>query len=376
MKNEASVNVKLEKDLAVITLNQINILSKDLREQLRSGIETIIKNPSIHIGILIIKNTSQELLNVKEIEKIHGREKWERLLDEIHDLFQLMETADVSWIAGIHGACIGNPLELALICDYRIGDLNKNTVFGFPELSFGLIPGFGGCVRLPYLIGAKKSLDMILNSSLISSRTAYRMGLINEVSHPLDLENYTRKLAEQVIKGYIPPKPLKKYKPIYFSDKFFEISLIRQILYYIAKRKVLSQTRGFHPAPLKALEVIKNTYMEKTIKTALKEESNAFCDLAVSNATRHFMSLHITKERIQSAEETSSTSIKNITKTAVIGAGTMGREITHWLANHHVPVLLKDIHPPSLSSSLRYIHSQWNEKNTIQPVVEYFKNKK
>ncbi len=361
MKNDSAINMKMEKDLAVITFNQINILSDDLREQLKDYVDKIIKNSSIHVAILIFKNTSQELLNIKEIEKIHGREKWERLLDEIHDLFQLMETANVSWIAGIHGACIGNQLELALICDYRIADLNKDTILGFPELSFGLIPGFGGCIHLPHLIGVKKSLEMILNSLLISSREAYRIGLVNEVSHPLDLEKHARKLAEQITKGYIPPKPLKRYKPLRFLNKFFEVSTIRYILYHLTKRKILSKTRGFYPAPLKALEVIKNTYMEKSSKAALKEESDTFCDLAVSSTARHLMSLYLTKEKIKYKKEVN-TPLKNIKKVAVMGAGAMGRGITHWLANYHVPVLLKDIHHPSLSISLRYINSKWDEQ--------------
>ena len=394
MKNKPSLNIKIEKDLAIITLNQINILSQNLREKMRSCIDQVIKNPSVHVAILLFKNNSQELLNIKEIEKIHGREKWERLLDEIHSLFHLMETANVSWIAGLHGACIGNQLELSLICDYRITDLSKNTILGFPELSFGLIPSFGGCIRLPYLIGIKKSLEMILNSQLISSREAYRIGLVSEVSHPLDLEKHTRKLAEQIIKGNIPPKPLRKYKPLRFLDKFFEISAIRYILYYLTKKRILSQTRGFYPAALKALEVIRNTYMEKSLKTALKEESDAFCDLISSSTTKHLMSLHLIKEGMKNkeplsdfsstnisssnAEAITSTkiSVKKVKKAAVMGAGTMGREITHWLANHHVPVLLKDIHHPSLSSSLRYIDSKWNEQIKSHQWLSLFIKKK
>ena len=359
------MKLKTEKNLAVIELNQTHslILSQNLREQLRRHVEQIIKSPSVHVALLMFHNTTMESVSIREIQKIHGKEKLERLLDEVHELFHLIENANVSWISAIHGACLGKQLELALTCDYRIADFNKNTVFGFTELSHGLIPSFGGCIRLPRLIGVKKASEMILKSQTVSTRDAYKMGLINKVVHPLDLEKRARSMAEQITKGYIPPKPLQKYKPVRFLDKCFEIPISRQILYYIEKKRILAETKGFYPAPLKALEVIKNTYPVKFLKTALKEESNAFCDLAVSPTAKHLMSLYFTKEKIKKKFDTLENKDPNcIKKVAVMGAGAMGGGISHWLANHCVPVFLKDIHPPSLSASLRYIHSIWDDQ--------------
>ena len=478
------IKLKMEKNLAVIELNQTNILSQKWREEIKSYIEKIIKSSSIHVSILSFQpaniksliekqisqgetvglnpsfkttphtvlmqeitglkpytpySTSASLFRlephstlksnlVKTMEKIHGREKWERLLDEVHELLLLMEKANVSWIAAIHGACLGSQLGLALACDYRIADFNKNTVFGFPELLFGLIPGFGGCIRLPYLIGVKKTLDMILKSRIISAPKAYQIQLISGIVHPLDLEKRARSLAEKIIKGHIPPKPPQKYKPLRFLDKLFEIPVSRQILYYRAKKKILKETKSFYPAPLKTLEVIKNTYPAKSLKIAIKEESDIFCDLIVSPITKHLMSLHLIQEKIISSAKPdcagkmkdtqekdrppapSSTTVpeqnpENKTaglkktwlpkapsklppagnagaspesvlnkKIAVIGAGVMGGEITHWLVNNMVPVLLKDIHAPSLSDTLKSIYSQQNKQwsiSKIRPQMDY-----
>lgn len=364
------MKLRMEKNLAIIEFNQVNcpILSQNTREQLRSYIEKIIKSPSVHIAILDFQNIKAKSINVKEIKKIHGREKWERLLDEVHELFHLIENANVSWIAAIHGACLGPQLELILTCDYRISDFDKNTAFACPELSLGLIPGFGGCIRLPRLIGVKKALEIILKNRIVSSHEAYKIGLVQEVTHPLDLKKQAQILAEKIIKGHIPPKPLKKYKPTRFLDKLFEIPLSRQILYYKIKKQIMEETKGFYPAPLKALEVIKKTYPVKFLKTALKEESNAFCDLIVSPITKHLMSLQNSSFpcKRESSQTTSlsgsATTLSTQSKIAVMGAGVMGGGITYWLANHHIPVLLKDIHAPSLSSSLRMIHSMWDEQ--------------
>ncbi len=399
------MKLKMEKNLAVLEGEQTNFLffSEELRNQFRTYIEKIIKNPSVHTALLVHKNTQSpvdcfESAFIKETGKIHGREKWERLLDETHELLNLMETANVSWISVIHGACLGNHLELALACDYRVTNFNDNVVFGFPEVKFGLIPGFGGCIRLTRLIGVKKALEMILTSQNISSREAHRIRLVHEVVHPLDVEKHARALAEKIIKGHIPPKPSQKYKPLRFIDKCFEIPICQQILYHKTKKKIMANTKGFYPAPLKALEVIKKNHPVKFLKTALKEESNAFCDLTVSPVTKHLNYVYHTifqkkeshrdfahtpsavnnvnllnKGKTSSATEKTSLPA-NINKVAVMGAGVMGEGITHWLANHHVPVLLKDIHAPSLSSALKAIHFIWNRQTRTNGLSLLFKN--
>ncbi|MDE0119173.1 MAG: 3-hydroxyacyl-CoA dehydrogenase NAD-binding domain-containing protein [Bdellovibrionales bacterium] len=432
------IQLKMEKTLAVIELYQPNslILSQNQRNYFRSCIEKIIQSNSIHVALLIFKpkgfylgeplknspfknertesENSKHHYQIEQMEKIHGREKWEKLLDEVHELFDLMETANVSWVAAIQGACLGHLLELALTCDYRIADF-KTDGFGLPDLSLELMPCFGACIRMPRLIGLRKALKMILNSQVISPREAYRIELIHKAVHPLDLEEQARILAKKIIKGHIPSKPRQQYKPLQFLDKCFEIPISRQILYYITKKKLLSETKGFYPAPLKVLEVIKNTYPVKNQKMAFKKESDAFCDLMVSSTTRHLISLHLTKDRIISNQYkknqkkieiksefgfdtvatkgcsvakrmsepfnsysllknlplSHTTSIEKLKKIAVIGAGTMGEGITHWLTHYPVSVLLKDIHSPSLSNALRTIHSQNIPSEKIRPQMDY-----
>lgn len=365
------IQLKIEKNIATLEFHKIQpfIFSQNFQLQLKYKIEQVINNSSIHVAILIFHNNSMDI-NLKEIEKIHSKEKLERLLDEVYNLFYSMENSNISWIAATHNVCIENQLSLALACNYRIAD--RNTVFGFPALSFGVIPAFGGCVRLPHLVGVKKALEIILNRQMISSQQAYEMGLINDIVHRLSLEKTAHDIAEKIIKGQIPSKPLQKYKPQRLSDKLFEIPISRQILYYIEKRKISSENKSFYPSPLKGLNLIKNTYFMKSLKNALKEESNVFRDTVISTTTKHLISLHCTRERILKKFDTLKEENNNsIEKIAVLGAGSMGGKISHWLANHHFPVLLKDIHPPSLSSSLNYIHSIWDSQ--LQKTNSLFK---
>ena len=377
---QETIRLKIEKNLATIELSQAQsfLLSHSQREEFKSHLKQIIKNPSIQIAVLLFKNkTSTRSLDIRQIEKIHGREKWERLLAEIHELFGIIESSNTTWIAAIHGACLGNQMELALACDYRIADLHKNTIFGLPELSFGLIPFFGGCIRLPKLIGVRKTLDILLKSQLISSYEAYEMGLLHSVVHPVDLEQSTEDLSKQITERQLPAKAPQQYKARYFIEQVFEIPICRQFLYYLTSRKIMKETKGTHPAPLKLLEVIKETYPPKSIKEALKKESDAFCNLMISSITRNLMSVRFVREKICSSPDQT----ENIKKVAILGAGVMGRGITQWLADHDTPVLLKDIHAPSLSTSLKRIHSRTykqskeidakNKMSKIRPQTDY-----
>src|SRR5438034_10019352 len=92
-----------------------------------------------------------------------------------------VETLAKPVVAAIHGACLGAGLELALACHYRIATDHSKTQLGLPEVQLGLIPGAGGCQRLPRLIGARAALDMILTGKSERASKALRLGLVDEV---------------------------------------------------------------------------------------------------------------------------------------------------------------------------------------------------
>ena len=111
-------------------------------------------------------------------------------------------------IAAINGHALGGGLELALGCDLRIA--SENATFGFPEVTLGIIPGWGGTQRLPRAIGRAKANEMVLMGERIDAQEAYRLGLINKVV-PADqlmpaAEQWAQKLCE------IPPIAVRSAK--------------------------------------------------------------------------------------------------------------------------------------------------------------------
>ncbi len=114
-------------------------------------------------------------------------------------LFQYFADRPYPVIAAIKGCCLGSGLELALCCDYRIG--TRNAVFSLPESSFGLMPGCGGTVRLPELIGQGPATEMILTGKRLLGDEALRLGLIDRIVP-------RKKLIEQaktIVISHAPP---------------------------------------------------------------------------------------------------------------------------------------------------------------------------
>jgi enoyl-CoA hydratase/carnithine racemase len=101
------------------------------------------------------------------------------ILNEAHSLFDRLDNLPVPVIAAVNGACLGGGNELALACDFRIA--SDRARFGQPEINLGIIPGFGGTVRLTRLVGPARALEVMLMGTDISAQEALRMGLVNKV---------------------------------------------------------------------------------------------------------------------------------------------------------------------------------------------------
>ncbi|MFO8101060.1 MAG: enoyl-CoA hydratase-related protein [Dehalococcoidia bacterium] len=99
-------------------------------------------------------------------------------------------------VAAINGDATGSGLDLALACDLRLA--GKDARFGFPEVSQGIIPSGGGTQRLPRIVGRGKALEMILTAAIIDADEAWRMGLINRVVEPGQLDSEVEQLAEKL----------------------------------------------------------------------------------------------------------------------------------------------------------------------------------
>jgi enoyl-CoA hydratase/3-hydroxyacyl-CoA dehydrogenase len=121
------------------------------------------------------------------------------LLDQMHGLLRTLETSSLVTIAAVNAVAFGGGCELAMACDFRIAA--QSASFGQPEISLGIIPGFGGTQRLPRLIGEARALELNLTGDPIDAGDAYELGLANRVVPDHELLDtalsWARKLAGQ-----------------------------------------------------------------------------------------------------------------------------------------------------------------------------------
>lgn len=114
-------------------------------------------------------------------------------------LFDFVENLSTPVIAVINGFALGGGLELAMACHFRIA--SDNAKMGLPEVSLGVIPGYGGTQRLPQLVGKGKAMELIMTATMISAEDAKNCGLVNHVTPQEELLPLAEKLAGKIMRN-------------------------------------------------------------------------------------------------------------------------------------------------------------------------------
>lgn len=185
--------------VAIITINRPekrNALNIQTREEGAALLEELRNDDSV--GVLVFTGAGDKaFIAGADIGEFAGRTAaMQREVMLGRSLFTAIDTFPKPVIAMINGYCLGGGCELALACDIRIA--SENASFGQPEINLGIIPGGGGTQRLTRLVGEGKAMELILTGDIIDARTAYNIGLVNEVV-PIDqLETKTMDLATRI----------------------------------------------------------------------------------------------------------------------------------------------------------------------------------
>jgi len=264
-----------------------------------------------------------------------------RIVDLGHRIFTRLERLSIPSVAAINGVCLGGGCELALACDWRVGSLDKSTKIGLPETQLGILPAWGGSVRLPRLIGLPAALGIILAGKQLAAIPAQKAGLFDDLAHP----EYLLAAAKKMVAKGKRPAPAPK--------GLINSALARPLVALKAKKDVLAKTRGHYPAPLKALEVCLAAH-GRPLEQGLALERAAFLALAQTAACRNLMGIFFLQERAKKlkAPDTEGAGRK-VGSLAVVGAGVMGAGIAQWSAARGYPVILKDIAPEMLAKGLK-----------------------
>ena len=141
--------------------------------------------------------------DVNEIAEIEDAEDGRRKSAMGQRIFNRLGRLGIPKVAAIRGVCLGGGTELALACDWRLASDASATTIGLPEIKLGLIPGFGGSVRLPRLIGIQRALSMILTGRSLSASHAYRYGLVDQVFEDTGFQHSVAQVALDAVLGRV-----------------------------------------------------------------------------------------------------------------------------------------------------------------------------
>ncbi len=194
----------VDDQIAIITINrpkQLNALNKNTIKELNHAFKMAENNNSIRVIILTGSGDKAFIAgaDIKEFADFSVAEG-KNLSKEGHDqLFNLVENLSIPVIAAVNGFALGGGLELAMAAHIRIA--SDNAKLGLPEVSLGVIPGYGGTQRLSQLIGKGKALELIITAGMISAEEAYNLKLVNHVVPLNELMEKCLGLSKKIIRN-------------------------------------------------------------------------------------------------------------------------------------------------------------------------------
>ena len=195
--------------IAKVTINRpdkLNALNQDVTSSIKEMCKWAEENESIRCVVITgaKPNPPPEGKRAKPHAFVAGADITEFVgkgSEEIRELFR-DNAIEAIWnlnkptIAMVDGFALGGGCEVACSCDIRIA--SERSIFGTPEIKLGLIPGYGGTQRLVHLVGYGRAMEMMMTGNNVSAEDAYRMGIVNHLCTPDELESKTMEIAQTI----------------------------------------------------------------------------------------------------------------------------------------------------------------------------------
>ncbi|TPJ51041.1 MULTISPECIES: 3-hydroxyacyl-CoA dehydrogenase NAD-binding domain-containing protein [unclassified Mesorhizobium] len=335
------VSVARDSDVAIVTIDNppVNALSFHVREPLMHALAALRDDASV--GAIVVACAGRTFVAGADITEF-GKPVQQ---PELRVIIGTLETIAKPTVAAIHGTALGGGLELALGCHFRVADADARL--GLPEVKLGLLPGGGGTVRLPRLVGAIKALRMIVSGALVGADEAHEAGLVdavfesNVITHAV---NFAREIAR---KGG-PFTPVR--------DRDDEIKKTELAAFDAEAADLARKARGLD-APIACAQAVRNT-VTMSFEEALAAERALFMKLVASDQSRAQRHLFFA-EREAAKVPGKDLVRRRIARVGVVGAGTMGGGIAMAFVNGGFPVTLLETSQEALQRGLGMIDKNY-----------------
>ena len=339
---------KVHGDVAVITLNNppVNGLGHATRLALAQGVEQAGNDPSVKA--IVITGAGKAFSGGADIKEFDSPKATAQPI--LMSVILMVENSPKPVVAAVHSVAMGGGLELALGCHYRIAA--PGAQIALPEVKLGLIPGAGGTMRLPRVLGVETALNMIVSGEPVKSEVlaqlpgqklfdrmaASRETLLDEAIA------FARSVADT------RPLPLVRNLPCKHpqGDAYFQFA-----------RNMISGMARNLPAPLKCIDVVQAA-TQKNFEEGMAIEREAFLNLMLTpqcRALRHLFKAERAASKIPDVP--ADTPRRKVESVAVVGAGTMGGGIAMNFLNAGIPVRILEVKPEALDRGLATIRKNY-----------------
>lgn len=289
--------------------------------------------------------------DIEVIREMRDPREGARLATEGQSVIEKIEGLPFPVVAAIHGASMGGGTELALCCKYIVVSDSPSTRIALPEVNLGVLPGFGGTVRLPSRIGLQNALDHILTGKTMNAEKSVKLGFADAMLPHQDFRRRAIEFGARLARG---EKPSRTRKTSLQATLLEGNAIGRAVLFSQARKMVLAKSKGHYPAPLKILDVLSAGF-GKSKSERLSIEQKAFGELAVTDVSKRLIELFFATEKIKKQTGVSGgilDAADKVQRLGVLGAGVMGGGIAQLASHKSLPVRMKDIDYKGLGAGM------------------------
>lgn len=332
--------------IVTLTINlpnrSANVLNSIFYEGYTAALDRIESDPSV-VGVILISGKPKIWVAGADIDtSFEGNDpqRFFQLSEDLKVYFRRMEQLGKPVVAALNGTALGGGMELALSCHYRIALDDERIKFGFPEVGLGLLPGAGGVVRTPRLIGMQKGLEWLSQNKKYSPSQALEDGIVHELAE--DMEELIGKASTWINANPDAKAPwdaVERYKIPGGGPQHPHIAPMLAV----APAMLRKETKGNYPAPIAIMSAMVEG-CQVDFETASRIESRYFASLAAGQTSKNMISALWTQlNQIKKGHSRpSDVPPQTTSKVGVLGAGMMGHGIAYVSALSGMKVIMTD----------------------------------
>tara|TARA_R110001583_G_scaffold9948_1_gene46372 strand:- start:10864 stop:13053 length:2190 start_codon:yes stop_codon:yes gene_type:complete len=262
---------------------------------------------------------------------------------KVHRLFNRIEDLPFPTVAAVRGEALGGGMELALCADYRV--VTEQARLGLPEVNLGIMPGWGGSVRLPRLIGVDNALTWMTQGRPMKAADALRAGVADAVVADDKLAAAALKVLQQAVDGRLKYLPRRGLKTRAMTLNELELAMACDT----AEGMVSMFSSDHYPAARTIVQSVRAS-VRMNRETAGAHESRDFIQLANTAVSRSLVNLFLSDQALKRKNRQYANTGQPVAQAAVLGAGIMGGGVAYQSASTGTPILMKDITSQALEA--------------------------